>query len=554
MTVETGPTGPGQQPANAQALNFSAANTLQSTSLVGYQSRGHCLVIAQLEQGLDVISRLAVKGKTLFVIDNASTEIDRQTTEDGIKVITARAHNLRGYLGAFDCEIGDPQSPGSLAKVAGVSLLGGFDTVLDLSEVPLIDYDVPPFGYYAAADNPDALRLAMEELPDMEGEFEKPKYFDYDASICAHSRSGITACTNCVDVCSTGAITSAGDGVLVEPYLCQGCGSCASSCPSGAMKYAYPKPSDAMSQLSGLVAEHYAAGNQQVVVLLHDAENGAARLQGYQQDLDASILPLSVEEVASIGMDGWFCALAYGASAVVIDAPSDNSVMHAGLKTQLDIANNILEGIGHSNRLHLVDEASSVVLNEIAGGSWPRLPVASFKTFDDKRQTIRMALDHLTIKPTSSEIIDLSSGSPFGRVIVNKADCTLCLACVTVCPARALQDGETLPQLKFIESSCLQCGLCEKACPEDAISLEQRYLIDSEQALKPVMLNEEKPFNCIVCNTAFATERIIGRMQAKLSGHWMFEDEKSMRRLKMCEDCRVKDIFQQESGIDVHKS
>ena len=44
-------------------------------------------------------------------------------------------------------------------------------------------------------------------------------------------------------------------------------------------------------------------------------------------------------------------------------------------------------------------------------------------------------------------------------------------------------------------------------------------------------------------------------MQAQLSGHWMFEDEKALRRLKMCEDCRVKDIFESEQGgIDVHKA
>ena len=148
----------------------------------------------------------------------------------------------------------------------------------------------------------------------------------------------------------------------------------------------------------------------------------------------------------------------------------------------------------------------------------------------------------------------LTDEAPFGEVFVDKSTCTLCLACVTVCPGSALQDGDTLPQLNFIESQCLQCGLCEKACPENAISLSARFLYNSEEARKPRVLNEETPFNCIVCNTPFATEQIIGRMQAKLADHWMFKDDKAVRRLKMCEDCRVKDIFEQtESGIDVHK-
>jgi hypothetical protein len=43
-------------------------------------------------------------------------------------------------------------------------------------------------------------------------------------------------------------------------------------------------------------------------------------------------------------------------------------------------------------------------------------------------------------------------------------------------------------------------------------------------------------------------------MQEKLKGHWMFQDANALRRLQMCEDCRVKDMFQHErGGIDVHK-
>jgi ferredoxin len=184
------------------------------------------------------------------------------------------------------------------------------------------------------------------------------------------------------------------------------------------------------------------------------------------------------------------------------------------------------------------------------------VPPANFRTFNDKRQTTRTALDHLLEHaPSVAETeVALTRDASFGEIKVDTDACTLCLACVTVCPGRALQDGESKPQLKLIESACLQCGLCEKACPESAISLNSRYLYDSQQARTPRVLNEQTPFNCIVCNTPFATQQIIGRMQAQLSGHWMFGDETAMRRLKMCEDCRVKDIFQaSEGGIEVHK-
>jgi len=553
-------TNDGQPNSGVQPVNFGVPADVRTTSLVGYQSRGHCLVIADQtdvgeQRGLEICASLKTTAKTLLVADSSGDTIDKQATEDGVRVITARAIELAGYLGAFDCRIGAVADPGSLAKIAGVSLFGGFDHVLDLSSEPLLTTEVLPFGYFAPGNDAKALEDALEQLAELEGDFEKPKYFDYDPGICAHSRSGIIACTNCLDVCGTGAITTAGEQINVEPYLCQGCGSCTSNCPSGAIRYAYPAPADAMTQLAKLLDDRRKGGFDRTVVFLHDVDEGAARLDKYASDLSSVILPVAVEEIGSIGIDGWVSALAYGACAVVIDKPEPGG-MHRALSSQLGVANTILDAIGLQDRLLFVGSEPLEFLNAQAARSMTALQPASFQAFNDKRQTTRNSLDHLLAEAGGAETkaAELGSESPFGEIVVDTDACTLCLACVTVCPGRALQDGESKPQLKLIESACLQCGLCEKACPENAISLNPRYLFDSEQARAPRVLNEQTPFNCVVCNTPFATLQIIGRMQAQLSGHWMFEDEKALRRLKMCEDCRVKDIFESsQGGINVHK-
>ena len=538
----------------SSTIEFTPSNAIETTSLIGYQSRGHCLIIGPLDLALEVASKLDTAAQTILVPTPGKAAINKQATEDGIAVIEADALLLKGYLGAFDCAVGDPESPGSLAMVAGVSLLGGFDLVLDLGDLPMLRQEVLPFGYKATGNNETAIETACKELAELQGEFEKPKYFEYDASICAHSRSSITACTNCLDVCGTGAITSDGDGIKIEPYLCQGCGSCASNCPSGAVRYAYPAPADALSQLTTLLKPRQEAGLA-TAVYFHDVESGAARLESFKAELAQQVLPLAVEEVASVGMDVWLAAIAYGVSAIAIDAPSADTGAGRALKTQVDTANKILSGMGLEKRLALINGVDPDEINSFAQVEYRTIPFATFKAFNDKRQTIRSAIDHIGLHCTpTSESVALAAESAFGEVSVDKTSCTLCLACVTVCPGSALQDGDTLPQLNFIESQCLQCGLCEKACPESAISLSARFLYDSEEARKPRVLNEETPFNCIVCNTPFATEQIIGRMQTKLADHWMFKDDNAVRRLKMCEDCRVKDIFEQtESGIDVHK-
>ena len=262
---------------DSSTIQFTPAKAVQATSLVAYQSRGHCLVIGPLDTALAVAAKLNTPAQTVLVPVAGSKDINKRATEDGITVVEADALLLNGYLGAFDCAIGDPESPGSLARLANVSVLGGFDLVLDLNESPMIQTEVLPFGYLS----PDEASLdeAIAELEQLQGDFEKPRYFEYDASICAHSRSSITACTRCLDVCGTGAIKSNGEGISIEPYLCQGCGSCATNCPSGAVRYAYPSPADALSQLTELLQSR--KSHTKTVIYLHDAEGGAEKVAAF---------------------------------------------------------------------------------------------------------------------------------------------------------------------------------------------------------------------------------------------------------------------------------
>jgi ferredoxin len=128
-------------------------------------------------------------------------------------------------------------------------------------------------------------------------------------------------------------------------------------------------------------------------------------------------------------------------------------------------------------------------------------------------------------------------------VIVDSGRCTLCLACVGACPEGALLDNAERPQLRFVEKNCVQCGLCEVTCPEDAITLQPRmWLADEGRARRqPRVLYEVEPYQCIRCGKPFGTRKAIELMIGKLAGHAMFQGE-AAERLKMCGDCRVIDI------------
>ena len=152
--------------------------------------------------------------------------------------------------------------------------------------------------------------------------------------------------------------------------------------------------------------------------------------------------------------------------------------------------------------------------------------------------------DHLLRHaPTQKEEIPLSADAPYGAVRVDQQKCTMCLACVGACPEGALIDAKDKPQLRFIERNCVQCGLCAKTCPEDAISLQPRLLLASS-ATQPAVVNEDKVFACVRCGKPFANQRIIDNMLGRLTKHSMFQEPGALRRLQMCQDCRVMDMYE----------
>ncbi len=433
-----------------------------------------------------------------------------------------------------------------------------FDLVLDLQRTPQLRMHQPPQGYFAPGADALAQAQVVAELATMTGEFEKPKYFAYKASICAHSRSQKPGCNQCIDVCSTVAVAADGDHVKVEPHLCMGCGACATVCPSGAMTYAYPAVPEQGARLRTLLATYAAAGGRDACILLH-AEDGRAAIANLARrgrGLPARVIPLEVHHVASVGLDVWLGALAHGASQVAVLATGSEAPQYReALARQMQIADTIAQALGYQgDHFRVFDGADPKVLD--AGlWSWPaaltvRVP-ATFALTADKRTTAAFAIEHLVRHaPVPQREIMLPAGSPYGAITVNRDTCTMCLACVGSCPVGAIQDNPEAPQLRFIESKCVQCGLCAATCPENAIALTPRLDLTPE-AKSPRVLNEAVVYKCIVCGKPLGTEKMVANMLAKLAGHSMFAAPGALDRLKMCADCRVIDLMKNERGVDI---
>ncbi len=200
--------------------------------------------------------------------------VDLETIFDAtasLAALTLREPSLTGYLGQFQltglngqgervnlAALCFPQQ-GFPQQAAAVSEQPRFDLVADLGRTPLFALERPPVGYLHLADD-QGLAERLAELCALTGIFDKPRYFRLDPEACAFTARGVPGCSRCLDVCPTDALKPINGRIQIDPHLCQGFGSCASACPTGAIAYHQPDANTSGDYLLRLLKHYREAG------------------------------------------------------------------------------------------------------------------------------------------------------------------------------------------------------------------------------------------------------------------------------------------------------
>ena len=537
---------------------LNSKNTSRSLS---FNSAGRCLIYGDNERVIEVAEALseylgvsALLTKNISIIPPTNTDFN---------ILMGKVKSLKGYFGNFEVKIDNfaEALPHSKDEIIfgdiSQDISSECDIFIDLStNDPLISSHEKRDGYYKV--NPEdktALQKLILDAQNKIGEFEKPIYVNFDENLCAHSRNKITGCSKCLEVCPANAIQINGDTVDINTAVCGGCGLCGVVCPSGAADVIWPSSSHLLNRLQKISSNYLRIENQMPKLLFHDSAHGAgiiSYLSRIYDGLPHDLIPIEIHSTGRVGHDLLVGATAAGFSNVLVLCNPQKNIENETLYDQINLANAMVGEISNGKAVYKAIETNDPekLNDELLKLDKPqKFNHTQYVATGTNKNIVRTALKGLSKENKfKTDVIELPQGSPYGSVTIDENNCTLCLACVSACPAGALQDNPETPQLLFREDACIQCGICVKTCPEKVISLKPQINL-ANSSMSSELKVEDKPFPCKVCGKIFGTQKSIESIQKRLSNHSMFVDEKRIDLILMCEDCRVEEQFKQDDKI-----
>jgi ferredoxin len=422
-------------------------------------------------------------------------------------------------------------------------------------------------GYHVLrSPGPGDLDAAAWAVMSLMGEFRKPVHVLYDAETCAGGHAGHESCGACIRVCPYTAIRRNPEyplRVTVDAHACEGCGACVAACPTSSLTFTDPTPGQLQRRIRALLDPVAGGPARPLLLAFHCPEQGAAALEAAGRGrwpYPASVLPLPMACLRHVSEADILAAFRFGAAGVaLLGCEACPHGERGALQERLDLVRTVLEAFGlDGRRLELITGEARTIMDQVedfagALGPSPVVPDGGEgPVAGSHREAIALALRAL-MAGTGREPgpTPVAPGAPFATPLVRAEGCTLCRSCVNVCPTHAFRYQDDARTLELRRIACVNCGLCEAACPESVISFRSEVDL-SRSALDYQVLVRDEPLRCSKCNTPFATRRAVETIEAKvLAMADLGETFAGVRRslLRMCPNCRaVAAVLEMQKG------
>ncbi|MFQ5848348.1 MAG: 4Fe-4S dicluster domain-containing protein [Candidatus Methylomirabilales bacterium] len=409
----------------------------------------------------------------------------------------------------------------------------------------------------------DVDRIAFDVMA-LIGDFRKPEFVKYNIGTCAGGYADFKGCGICIGSCPYDAIqrdpVASPSRVRVEPVSCEGCGACTSACPTSALAFAEPSPRFVYRKMRALLAPVNGGEEERPVLALHCGNQGRAALQNARAwgvKLPANLLPIEAPCLRYVSEATMLAAFRLGAAGLALlgceDCPHGERQL---LFEKLEFATLVLESFGLGGdriRLFTTEEDASEVLSALGRftAEVSPFPLTWDGEFSDKVENREIVADAIAtfLSGTGKDLgrVRERVPFPFAWADVRAEGCTMCRSCVNVCPVHAFKLDDEKHTLEFRYMSCVACGMCEQACPENVITLHRDLILEKAAFAYQVMVQDEM-VGCLQCGKQYINKRALSAIQAKVGMMEAFLEGRA-DLLLMCPDCRaIKAMLEMQKG------
>ena len=509
------------------------------------------LIVGDAVQGAHLARQLREVAQPIGIVPASP---DRAVIAAFVQVYHGHVAAVEGRLGDFQVHVAAAGSSSAAPRVLHA------DQIVFLTPGNTLSLKSRTGLYLLSDPSPEELDHTATRVRDLIGNFLKVIHVDYQADICAGGAAGHEACGRCIEVCPYDSIQRDPQNhlrVQVNQMSCEGCGACTSACPTSALRFADPSPRELYAQLTELLKPRAASSpTGPPVILFHCGEQGQRTLDEAGRlglSYPAQILPVAVPCLRYVSAATMLAAFQMGAAGVgLLGCAACPHGERELLYQHIETSQLILEAFGlASDRLHLSTAdagAEPEVISDLVrfvdrldpapltwDGQWPR----HSHSRDVIASAIAALIDQTGREPGSQAF---KSALPFAVTTVQESGCTLCRSCINVCPTHAFRFDAASESLQLKQVSCVACGLCETACPENVIQLQPEIPL-SRPALDYQSVVHDIPVACVQCGKPYMHQKALEAIEAKLFSLDVLGDtfRSDARRslLRMCPDCRA---------------
>lgn len=354
--------------------------------------------------------------------------------------------------------------------------------------------------------------------------YDYKSYINYDSSICQYHERRHEICAKCAEICPSVAILKddATKNLVFSHVDCVNCGECVAVCPSGAIDYSLITRT-AFVQIAKLYF-----GKTPLILPNEPLENLNVKLP-------QNVLVFGAFSDKFLSETHLLTLLNESGSSLIIYSQT----RPRALSDAADILNQIYELKFGQKAVYLAKNEAELkeALNLAKPIENSHFSVSEYAL--TKREIFAKRLSNL-VGNDDLGVVYTDGLIKYGKVLINKDTCTLCLSCVGACNVNALIADKNDNSIKFNPSICTACGYCEFSCAEkDTISLKSGILELKPQTFSYYELAKDELFKCVECGKEFATKKAVEKIATLMQPKFANSPEK-IRTLYCCAECKAK--------------